>query len=65
MLTRLLKTYLHDYRKLLLLVVVLQAVQTMATLTLPTLNANITVTLGSNSVGHCHVSIETKNATRP
>ena len=41
MLTRLLKTYLHDYRKLLLLVVVLQAVQTMATLTLPTLNANI------------------------
>ncbi|MEZ5144807.1 MAG: ABC transporter ATP-binding protein [Acidimicrobiales bacterium] len=41
MLTRLLKTYLRDYRRPLLLIVVLQAVQTMATLTLPTLNADI------------------------
>jgi ATP-binding cassette subfamily B protein len=41
MLTRLLKTYLRDYRSPLVLVVVLQTVQTMATLSLPTLNADI------------------------
>jgi len=41
MLTRLLKTYLRPYKTLLLAVVALQFVQTMATLYLPTLNANI------------------------
>ena len=41
MLTTLLRSHLRDYRKPLLLVVVLQAVQAMATLTLPTLNADI------------------------
>jgi ATP-binding cassette subfamily B multidrug efflux pump len=41
MLTRLLKTYLRPYRSLLLAVVALQFVQTMATLYLPTLNADI------------------------
>jgi len=41
MLIRLLRTYLRPYRRLLLAVVVLQAVQTAATLTLPTLNARI------------------------
>lgn len=41
MLTRLLKTYLRKYRGWLVIIVVLQTVQTMATLTLPTLNANI------------------------
>jgi ATP-binding cassette subfamily B protein len=41
MLIRLLRTHLRPYRSLLLLVVVLQAVQTIAALTLPTLNASI------------------------
>ena len=41
MLIRLLRTYLLPYRTLLLAVVVLQFVQTMATLYLPTLNADI------------------------
>ena len=41
MLSRLLKAHLRDYRKLLVIVVALQAVQTMATLILPTLNADI------------------------
>ncbi len=41
MLLRVLRTYLRDYRGLLLLVLGLQFVQTMATLTLPTLNADI------------------------
>ncbi len=41
MLTRLLRTHLRPYRRLLVLVVILQAVQTIATLTLPTLNAKI------------------------
>jgi ATP-binding cassette subfamily B multidrug efflux pump len=41
MLTRLLKTDLRPYRGVLALIVVLQAIQTMATLTLPTLNADI------------------------
>ena len=41
MLTRLLRTYLLPYRNLLLAVVVLQFVQTMATLFLPTLNADL------------------------
>jgi len=41
MLTRLLRTNLKPYRGALALVVVLQAIQTMATLTLPTLNADI------------------------
>jgi ATP-binding cassette subfamily B multidrug efflux pump len=40
-LKRLLISHLGPYRKLLAVVVVLQAVQTFATLTLPTLNANI------------------------
>ncbi len=38
---RLIKTHLGPYRKLLTIVVVLQAVQTAAALTLPTLNADI------------------------
>ena len=41
MLIRLLKTYLHRYRWLLLAVVLLQLVQTTATLYLPSLNAKI------------------------
>jgi ATP-binding cassette subfamily B protein len=41
MLTRLMRTYLLPYRNLLLAVVVLQFVQTMATLFLPTLNADL------------------------
>jgi ATP-binding cassette subfamily B multidrug efflux pump len=41
MLRQLLRTHLRPYRKLLLTVVVLQAVQTVATLSLPTLNARI------------------------
>jgi len=41
MLTRLLRTYLLPYRNLLFAVVVLQFVQTMATLFLPTLNADL------------------------
>ena len=41
MLIRLLRTHLRGYRKVLLVVVVLQAVQTGATLALPTLNARI------------------------
>src|SRR4051812_9796979 len=41
MLTRLLRTYLLPYRNLLLAVVALQFVQTMATLFLPTLNADL------------------------
>jgi ATP-binding cassette, subfamily B, multidrug efflux pump len=41
MLLRLLRTYLLRYRKLLLVVLGLTFVQTMATLTLPTLNADI------------------------
>ena len=40
-LRRLLGTHLWPYRRLLLLVVVLQTVQTFATLTLPSLNADI------------------------
>lgn len=40
-LTRLLRTHLGPYRNLLIVVVVLQAIQTAATLTLPTLNADI------------------------
>jgi ATP-binding cassette subfamily B multidrug efflux pump len=41
MLTRLLRSHLAPYRNALLLVVVLQTVQTSAALTLPTINANI------------------------
>ena len=41
MLIRLLRTYLHKYRKLLVLVVLLQLVQTCAALYLPSLNAHI------------------------
>ncbi|GAA0733189.1 ABC transporter ATP-binding protein [Dactylosporangium roseum] len=41
MLIRLLKTYLHPYRRPITLVVLLQLVQTLATLYLPTLNADI------------------------
>jgi ATP-binding cassette subfamily B multidrug efflux pump len=41
MLMKLLRSHLRPYRKLLLTVVALQAVQTIATLTLPTLNARI------------------------
>jgi ATP-binding cassette subfamily B multidrug efflux pump len=41
MLIRLLRAHLHSYRRVLLAVVLLQAVQTVATLTLPTLNARI------------------------
>ncbi len=41
MLTRLLTGHLRVYRRLLVIVVALQFVQTMATLTLPTLNADI------------------------
>jgi ATP-binding cassette subfamily B multidrug efflux pump len=41
MLMKLLRSHLRPYRKLLLTVVALQAVQTVATLTLPTLNARI------------------------
>ncbi len=41
MLTRLLRTHLRPYRRLIVLVIVLQAVQTAATLTLPGLNADI------------------------
>ena len=41
MLTRLLRTHLRPYRRLLMVIVVLQAIQTMATLALPTLNADI------------------------
>jgi len=41
MLTRLLKSHLRPYGKLLLLIVVLQAVQTSAALALPTVNAQI------------------------
>ena len=40
-LRRLLESHLWPYRRLLLLVVVLQSVQTFATLTLPTLNADL------------------------
>jgi ATP-binding cassette subfamily B multidrug efflux pump len=40
-LIRLLRTYLYKYRKLLVAVVVLQAVQTIASLYLPSLNADI------------------------
>jgi ATP-binding cassette subfamily B multidrug efflux pump len=40
-LTRLLRTHLRPYKRTLLLVVVLQAVQTAAALSLPTLNADI------------------------
>ncbi len=50
-LRRLLKAYLWPYRRLLLLVVVLQAVQTFATLTLPQLSADLInkgVLLGDN-----------------
>ncbi len=41
MLIRLLRTHLRPYRRDLLLVMVLQLVQTLATLYLPTLNADI------------------------
>ena len=41
MLLRLLRTYLRRYRRLLLAVVALQTVQTVATLYLPRLNADI------------------------
>ena len=41
MLFRLLRTYLRRYRRVLAAVAVLQFLQTMATLFLPTLNANI------------------------
>jgi len=41
MLTRLLRTQLRPYRRLLLLVMAFQTVQTVASLTLPTLNARI------------------------
>ena len=41
MLVRVLTTYLRSYRRALLTIVGLQTVQTMATLTLPTLNADI------------------------
>ena len=41
MLMKLLRSHLRPYRKLLLTVVALQAVQTIATLSLPTLNARI------------------------
>src|ERR1700761_8096366 len=41
MLIRLLRTYMRPYRNLLLAVLVLQFIQTMATLFLPTLNADI------------------------
>jgi ATP-binding cassette subfamily B protein len=41
MLIRLLRTHLRPYRKLLMLIVALQTVQTVAALTLPTLNARI------------------------
>jgi len=40
-LTRLLRTHLRPYKRTLLLIVVLQAIQTAAALTLPTLNAEI------------------------
>ena len=41
MLIRLLRSHLRPYKRLLIAVVCLQAVQTVATLTLPTLNARI------------------------
>ncbi len=41
MLVRLLRAYLHQYRRTVALVVVLQLIQTLATLYLPTLNADI------------------------
>ena len=41
MLTRLLKSHLSPYRRALLLIVVLQTIQTSAALTLPTINARI------------------------
>ena len=41
MLIRLLRTHLRPYRKVLLWIIALQTVQTVAALTLPTLNANI------------------------
>ncbi|MDQ1380332.1 MAG: ATP-binding cassette, subfamily multidrug efflux pump, partial [Actinomycetota bacterium] len=41
MLMRLLKSHLRPYRRALLLIVVLQTVQTSAALTLPTINARI------------------------
>lgn len=41
MLTRLLTTHLRPYRRLLMVIAVLQAIQTMATLALPSLNADI------------------------
>ena len=41
MLIRVLRTFLGPYRKVLIVVVVLTAVQTTAALTLPTINANI------------------------
>ena len=40
-LRRLLRTHLGPYRRLLTIVIVLQAIQTTAALTLPSLNANI------------------------
>ena len=41
MLTKLLRTHLRPYRRLIVLIVVLQTVQTAAALTLPGLNADI------------------------
>ena len=41
MLIRLLRTYLRSYRRVLVVVVVLQAIQALATLYLPSLNADI------------------------
>ena len=41
MLIRLLRTYLRRYRRILVIVVILQGIQAMATLYLPSLNANI------------------------
>ena len=41
MLIQLIREYLFKYRKWLILVVVFQTIQSVATLTLPTLNANI------------------------
>jgi len=52
-LTRLLRSHLRPYRRTLILVVVLQAVQTAAALALPTLNADIIdngILLGDNGV---------------
>ena len=41
MLTRLLRTHLRPYRRTLLLIVMLQTVQTAAALALPTINASL------------------------